>query len=169
MKNKNQMEFGEVQESIWLMVEYDIHERRQSLRTDGKVTKTVSLDWGRFSSGNGMSIGTVVDFQKEANALLQSVKELLADGTYVKVTLTKSAHENVPEYEVFNQFGSHMSSLVQLGFESWTFEGNSLEEDPDDEGAGLYLRADIRYTNECWDMVLPWKQDILKSLAEAHL
>ena len=47
--------------------------------------------------------------------------------------------------------------------ESWTFEDNILDRDPDEGGAGLYLRPDTRYTDTAWDMVLYWKQDILKS------
>ena len=56
--------------------------------------------------------------------------------------------------------------MKQLLFESWTFEDNILDRDPDEGGAGLYLRPDTRYTDTAWDMVLYWKQDILKSLAE---
>ena len=169
MKEKNTLECGEVQESISFRVEYNIFDRKQSLRTEGKITKTVSFEWGGFSHGGGVSIRDLLDFQEQANAHLQTVKDLLLHGTFVKVELTKSAFENVPEYQIIDELGSHTSTLKTLEFECWVFEGNAPDYDPEEEGAGLYLRPDTRYTDECWDMELPWKQDILKSLAEAHL
>ena len=169
MKKDNKMDHGEVQESIDLSVEYEIHKADSALRTEGTIRKTVSLDWRRFSSGTGMSIEAVVDFQEKANALLQEVKELLSDGTFVKVCLTKSAYENVPEYETYDELGTHKNTLYPLQFECWTFEDNCLDCDPEEEGAGLYLRPDEQYTEAHWDMILYWGQDILKSLKEAHL
>ena len=94
---------------------------------------------------------------------------MLENGTFVKVSLTKGAYEHVPEYTVTNELGTHTCSLKQLLFECWAFEGNALDGDPDEEGAGLYLSPDTRYTDASWDMVLYWEQDILKSLSEAHL
>jgi len=169
MQRKNKMEFGEVHGRIQLSLEYDIYERRQSMQTKEEVRKTVSFDWGPFSGGNGMSISALVDFQEKANELLELVKSLLEKGTYVRFTLTKEAYERVPEYEFTDQLGVHTSSIYQVGFECWTFEGSYLAEDPKEEGAGLYLQPDTKYTDATWDMVLYWNQDILKSLAEAHL
>lgn len=169
MRNKNTQAFGEVQEDITLCVEYSIFDRKDSLRMEGNIMKTVSLQKEFFSSGDGLNIGRVLDFQEKANALLQEVKGLLENGTFVKVSLTKGAYEHVPEYAVTNELGTHTCSLKQLLFECWAFEGNALDGDPDEEGAGLYLSPDTRYTDASWDMVLYWEQDILKSLSEAHL
>lgn len=169
MKKENTMKYGEVGESITLMVEYETLERQESLRAEGKIAKTVSLEWGRFLYGNGMSIKKITDFQKHANALLQEIKDLLMSGTFVKVGLTKSAYEHVPEYTIADELGPHTCTLKQLEFESWVFEGNALDFDPEEEGAGLYLRPDTRYTTESWDMILFWKRDILESFAGAHL
>ena len=95
MEKKRMMEHGAVQEEISLRIEYDIHKCEDSLRTEGKITKEVSLGWNNILCGRGMSIGDILDFQEKANALLQKVKALLADGTYVKVSVTKAAYENV--------------------------------------------------------------------------
>lgn len=169
MKVHNQMEYGEVEESVSLTVEYDVYERERSLITEGKMKKEVSFDWKSFSCGNGMSIGAILDFQEKATGLLQLVKSLLAEGTYVKVSVSKAAYEHVPEYEEATPFGPHKTTLRQLQYDSWGFEGNCLEGDPDEEGAGLYMCPDTQYTDATWDMILFWNQDILKSLAEAHL
>ncbi len=169
MKEKNTMAHGEVQESLSFRIDYNICEVNQSLRTEKNVTKTVSFEWGSFSCGSGMSIKEMLDFQKHANELLQEVKSLLGNGVFVKVELIKSAYENVPEYTINDELGPHTSTLKTLEFERWFFEDSTLDCDPEEDGAGLYLRPDTRYTNESWDMELPWKQDILKSLAEAHL
>lgn len=169
MEQKRILEHGGVQENLSLRVEYDVHQYDKSLRTEGKITKTVSLGWRSFSCGKGMSIGEILDFQEKANALLQEIKNLMADGTYIKVCLTKSAHEDVPPFEIHDQFGAHECTLNQLQFECWTFEGSYLDGDPDDEESGLYLQPDTRYTDATWDLTLYWNQDILKSLAEAHL
>ena len=93
----------------------------------------------------------------------------LADGTYVKVSVTKAAYENVPPFEVIDQFGPHMCTLNQFQFECWNFADNTFDCDPEEEGAGLYLQPDTRYTDATWDMILYWNKDILKSLTEAHL
>ncbi len=114
MEKKRMMEHGAVQEEISLRIEYDIHKCEDSLRTEGKITKEVSLGWNNILCGRGMSIGDILDFQEKANALLQKVKALLADGTYVKVSVTKAAYENVPPFEVIDQFGPHMCALNQF-------------------------------------------------------
>ena len=169
MEKKRMMEHGAVQEEISLRIEYDIHKCEDSLRTEGKITKEVSLGWNNILCGRGMSIGDILDFQEKANALLQKVKALLADGTYVKVSVTKAAYENVPPFEVIDQFGPHMCTLNQFQFECWNFADNTFDCDPEEEGAGLYLQPDTRYTDATWDMILYWNKDILKSLTEANL
>ncbi len=169
MKEKNQMSHGEVQEHIGMTVEYTVNKYNGSLKIEGSVMESVSFECGRFSDDHGLSIGAILDFQEKANDLLQRVKALLADGTYVKVCVTKSAYENVPEHQVTDQLGTHMCSLKQLQFDCWNFADNCLDSDPDEEGAGLYLKPDERYTRASWDMILYWNKDILKSLAEAHL
>lgn len=169
MEGKRVLEHGGVQEEISLLVEYDINKYDKSLRTVAKMAKEVSLNWKSFSCGKGMSIGEILDFQEKANALLQEIKSLLADGTYVKVSLTKTAYENVPPFQVYDNFGPHECTLNQLQFERWHFADSALSEDPEEEGAGLYLQPDTEHTDATWDMILYWKQDILKSLAEAHL
>ena len=169
MQIKNTQMYGEVQEDITLSIEYSIFERKDSLRAESKIAKTVTLEKECLNGSDGLSIKNILDFQEKANAILQEVNGLLTDGTFVKVSLTKGAYEHVPEYTVTDELGTHTCSLKQLLFECWTFEDNALDGDPDEEGAGLYLRPDTRYTDATWDMILYWNQDILKSLAEGHL
>lgn len=169
MRIRNTQKYGEVQEDITLHVEYSTFERKNSLRAESKITKTVMLEKECLNGSDGLSIKNILDFQEKANAILQEVKGLLTDGTFVRVSLTKGAYEHVPEYTVTDELGTHTCSLKQLLFERWSFEDNTLDGDPDEEGAGLCLRPDTRYTDASWDMVLYWNEDILKSLAEGHL
>ena len=168
MEGKKIQSHGDVKYGIDITMEYSVRKRDKGTLTEAKVRKTACLDCG-FLSDNGFSVGEVVKFQTAANRLLALTKIFLAGGTYVEFTLTKSAYENVPEYEKPGPAGSYMSTLNQLSFDCWSFKGNCLDGDPDEEGSGLYLAPDPKYTRESWDICLPWKQDILKSLAEAHL
>ena len=53
MRNKNTQAFGEVQEDITLRVEYSIFDRKDSLRMEGNIMKTVSLQKEFFSAATG--------------------------------------------------------------------------------------------------------------------
>lgn len=168
MEEKKIQSHGDVKYRIDITMEYRVCKWDKRVLTDAKVRKTASLDCGFFSD-NGFSVGEVVKFQTAANQLLALTKSLLAGGIYVEFTLTKSAHENVPKHEETGPAGSYMSTLSLLCFDCWSFKGNCLDGDPDEEGSGLYLTPDPKYTKESWDICLPWNQDILKSLAEANL
>lgn len=171
MKSKNTQEFGEVQQSVSIRLEYSIHTFSGGVETEAKVVKSIDMDVGRYSSGRGLSIGNIVAFQKGANELLQLAKNLLMNGTYVQFSLTKSAYEHVPEYTMHDELGAHKLNLKTLEFMAWTFEDSTLDCDPNEEGAGLYLRPDTKNSDaeETHDGILYWKKDILESLAEMHL
>lgn len=112
-------------------------------------------------------IKEMADFRNGANAMLQKIKNLLANGREVEVTLSASSHESVPEHTREDMPG-HSAKSEMIRFDSWFFKGDSLDCDPEEEGAGLYLQPS-KNTEGYWDMVLEWNKDILASLAEAHL
>lgn len=168
MEGKKTQCYGDVKYGIDITLEYSVHARSNGTLTEAKVKKSASLDCGFFPS-DSFSLSAIVQFQTAANQMLELTKNLLANGTYVEFTLTKSAYELVPEHEEACSAGSYKSTLNQLSFDCWTFKDNCLDSDPNEEGACLYLSPDEKYTKSEWDICVPWTQDILKSLAEAGL
>lgn len=176
MNEKKTQEYGEVDYTIKIRLEYSTYTNEGAVVSETKVTKDVSLNVGRFSAGDGLSIGKVVAFQKGGNAILQLTKELLMNGTHVKFTLSKSAYEHVPEYTMHDELGTHKLTAQRLEYLAWTFEDSSIEADrfelkPDEDGAGLYLQPDTENSDvdETQDGILYWKRDILESLEEMNI
>ena len=167
---KKTQEFGEVKYRLAFRLEYGETTRNDATLTKSQVVKEVELDVGHYDSGCGLSIGAIVAFQQGSNELLQLVKNLLANGTDRKLTLTKSAYEDVPEYTTVDELGEHKLTIKQLECLVWTFADSTFDFDPDEEGAGLYLRPDPKSdTPDHWDGILYWGKDIFESLKEMHL
>ena len=173
MKNKKEMEHGTVQQSYELRLQYSKTERKDSIKTESKIEKIVSLDIGPYYYSDAFTMRQVLDFQKGANDLLKEIHELLMQGTYIEVSLIISAHEHVPEYKEITPFGPHKATLKQIAFDCWEYKGDGWSGDGaldlEGEEGGLYFRPDIRYTDECKDLYILWNQDILEALAETGL
>ena len=156
--------YGDVQDCIHFDVRYTNTKRDGAMLTEEKVRRNVSFISAFYGNG-GFSFRELQSFRKAANELLQLVKSLLANGTYVEVDLSVSAYEQVPA-----QADEPMSTtLQQLKFDCWKFAGSALEGDPDNEESGLYLQPDTRYTPAHRDIFIPWQTDILDALSEAGL
>lgn len=173
MKNKKTMKHGTVQQSYELRLQYSKTERKDSIKTESKIEKIVSLDIGPYYYSDAFTMRQVLDFQKGANELVKEIHELLMQGTYIEVSLIISAHEHVPEYEEITPFGPHKATLKQIAFDCWEYKGDGWSGDGaldlEGEEGGLYFRPDIRYTDECKDLYILWNQDILEALAETGL
>jgi len=172
MIGKKTQEFGAVSQEYYLKLSYEKTIVKDGVKTKAEVEKNVSLTLAPYWSGP-FEMCRLVEFQKGANALLKEIWALLKAGTRIEVELVVAAYERVPEYKELTLFGPHMSTIKQISYDRWFYSGDgwngdsALDLSAGKDGGGLYIKADIKYTEECHDMFFPWGDDILKCLAEA--
>lgn len=167
-KGKTQ-EYGTVNQVYTLTLRYCRDTRKDGIASKETIERKADLDVEPYRYGSPFQIHSILDFQKGANAILKETKAVLAEGLFVEVELSVSAYEDVPEHPDPSATCAIRSTINQIAFDMWTFKGYGDESHEDEEEGGLYLQPDTRYTDECRDIFILWKQDILEALAESHL
>lgn len=168
MKGKTQ-KYGTVNQSYSLSLRYCRDNRKDGIVSKETIERKADLDVEPYRYGSPFQIRSIRDFQKGANAILKETKQVLTEGLFVEVELIVSAYEDVPEHPDPSATCAIQSTINQVSFDMWTFKGYGDESHIDEEEGGLYLQPDTRYTDECKDVFILWKQDILEALAEANL
>lgn len=169
MIREKMQKYGEVSFGVELALSYQrVYIDENGIKVEARMYERASFSTDRHWSQPGHIVGNVATFQRAANAMLRKVRDLLIDGTYVDLVLMADAYESVPEYIQEDIPGHPMKSdIKQIRFDSWHFKESILDEDPEAEGAGLWLKPDARYTSG-EAIHLAWDKDILDSLAEAN-
>ena len=135
MKRKTMNETGDVVKCLELELKYK-HRFRNGY---ADVVKKAELSSGY--AGNGLTLRNVFDFQKNVESIFRQVKKIVDENPDDRFTLTLTIHayENVDKHTDGNGF---LSSLNQILFDCWTFEGDGYE-----AGEGFYLQPDEKYTS----------------------
>lgn len=176
LSNKRKNEHGSISMYISMELDYTKTIIKKGQEITVKVHKDARLGidpkFMRFEDSHTDIFGKILEFQKSGNKLLREVKKLLNAGQWLEFSIMTSGYEDVEEFTEYTQFGPHKSTCNQLFFNHWQYKGNGLAEgdsaDLDAEG-GLYLMADVRYTEAAHAIWVPWGQDIFKTLEEAGI
>lgn len=187
IQNQPENEYGRITAGYYVELSYRVYKNEDGKQTEATVSKSARFELDPYPSCAARTPGdshadffaSLLSFQKSANSIFREAKRLLKGGRWVDFSISVGRYEHVKQYTEWTPAGSLPSTLRSLSYNRWTFSGDnctasegdctvSLDSRDSDED-GLYLVADKRYTEESHDMFLPWKQDILKSLAEAQI
>ncbi len=170
--DKKQFEYGSVSLGVRMELVYNQHKIRSGQEILVEVRKTADLDinpkWMRFEDSHTGIFSKLLNFQNGANKILRQARKLLAEGTYIDLSVSTHAYEDVQEHMEYNRFGEVRSTLSTLFFNLWTYKGDGTDTDTSKDG-GLYLTPDSRYTDERHDIWIDWGTDILKALNKAGI
>ena len=95
------------------------------------------------------SFSEIVEFLEDAKKIWKKGMNAIKAGFHMEMEVTEAAYDNWLNPE---------KRLIQKSFNRWVSVPTQEQ-----DGDGIYLRADTRYTDECRDMYLT--KDTLKDLA----
>lgn len=96
-----------------------------------------------------ISFSAIVEFLEDIKKIWKKGMAAIKAGFYMELEVTEAVYENWLEPE---------KNLIQKSYNRWVSVPTHEQ-----DGEGIYLRADARYTDECRDMYLT--KDTLKDLA----
>lgn len=173
MKRDRMCEHGTIEKGYSLELTYENKKQAGGGTVKATVEKKASFSYGcRMGDHDPDFWVNVLNFQRESEKIIKLSRKLMKAGTHIKLTFIASAYEDTPEYEDFDMFGKHKTTIKQVYFNEWDFDSvtafpeGGMEQNAEDSEGGIYFTPDTRYTREGSDIWVTWQDGFIKSLAE---
>jgi hypothetical protein len=118
---------------------------KKAIKTETTLKAELTTDNFNFKS--------IIEFEKERQKIDRFIKRMIKQCQYFEMTITISEYSKDEQY-----------NCKQLSFNHWTFNGIA-DYTENEEEMGVYLKPDIRYTPEHFDV---WYNFTLESLPEIN-